>query len=159
MQALIFVSIVVTTYYLMSIIQALLHRSFGHRRIINAVFVGHAIGHHGKYPASRLRSKAFIKAEARAVDYYLIPAIIFAWSIYGLFGAQVALACVVGVAASFAWHIYLHRQYHLLDTPFERFEWFRIKRELHFEHHRNARVNFAVVEFWVDDLMGTRSDR
>lgn len=157
MDVLIFFGVIVVTYYLMSIVQALLHRSFGHQRLIRAVFIGHAIGHHGQYPAGRLRTKEFVESEARAVDYYVIPAVLFALSVYWLFGARIAIATIVGIVLAFGWHVYLHRQYHLLNSSLERFKWFKTKRDLHFEHHRNARVNFAVVEFWVDDLMGTRS--
>jgi sterol desaturase/sphingolipid hydroxylase (fatty acid hydroxylase superfamily) len=64
-------------------------------------------------------------------------------------------AHLLGVFATFRWHIYLHEHYHLIDTPLERFAWFRKKRELHYIHHRDARYNFAVVEFWIDRLMGT----
>ena len=49
--------------------------------------------------------------------------------------------------------------YYLIDTPFERYAWFRRKRDLHFIHHRDARYNFAVVEFWIDRLMGTQKTR
>ena len=158
MQTLLFSSVVVGTYYLMCIVQAQLHRSFGHRNRIRAVFRGHAIGHHGQYPASRLRSEKFVGLESRAVDYYVLPAIAIAFVVYLAFGPLVTIAHVFGIVVTFAWHVYLHRHYHLTKTPLERFAWFRKKRELHFVHHRNARVNFAVVEFWVDDLMGTRSD-
>jgi sterol desaturase/sphingolipid hydroxylase (fatty acid hydroxylase superfamily) len=49
--------------------------------------------------------------------------------------------------------------YYLIDTPFEHYAWFRRKRDLHFIHHRDARYNFAVVEFWIDRLMGTQKTR
>ena len=157
MQILTFLSIAVASYYLLSILQAVFHRSHGHSRRIRAVFQAHAIGHHRQYPAKRLQSETFVALESHALYYYLIPVALLAASIFAAFGPMAGLAHITGAIVTFAWHIYLHRQYHLLITPLERFAWFRAKRELHFIHHRNARVNFAVVEFWVDRLMGTRS--
>ena len=65
---------------------------------------------------------------------------------------------LLGVFVTFRLNVFLHKHYHLIDTPFERFAWFRRKRELHFVHHRDARYNFAVIEFWIDDLLGTKKD-
>ena len=65
---------------------------------------------------------------------------------------------MLGVFVTFRLNVFLHKHYHLIDTPFERFAWFRRKRELHFVHHRDARYNFAVIEFWIDDLLGTKKD-
>jgi len=46
MGILIFLAVAVASYYVMSIIQTVLHKDFGHRRRIRAVFSAHAIGHH-----------------------------------------------------------------------------------------------------------------
>ena len=158
MQILMFISVAVGTYYLMCILQAVLHRDFGHRNRIRAVFRSHSIGHHGQYPAHRLKSETFVKFESHALYYYGIPVIATATISYFVFGLFVTIAHLVGVAFAFAWHVYLHRHYHLIETPLDRFAWFRNKRELHYVHHRDARVNFAVVEFWIDTGMGTRKE-
>jgi hypothetical protein len=158
MQALIFLSVAVTSYYLMCILQAVLHRTHGHRMRIRAVFEAHAIRHHAQYPANRLQSETFMELESHALYYYGIPIVFVAAAIYVTFGPMVMIAHLIGVAATFAWHVYLHRQYHLLTSPLDRFDWFEKKRQLHFVHHRDARVNFAVVEFWIDTLMGTRRE-
>ena len=158
MQALIFLNVVVGSYYLMSIMQTVLHRYYGHKQRIRAVFEAHAIRHHGQYPPSKLQTEVFIELESHALYYYGIPIVVFLAIIYLIFGPLVTTAYVVGVLFTFVWHYYLHRQYHLSESPLDHFVWFRKKRHLHFEHHRNARVNYAVVEFWIDSLMGTRKD-
>lgn len=155
MYALLFLGVAAGTYYLMSILQAVLHREYGHRRRIAAVFEGHAIGHHGQYPAHRLQGDTYEDLEGHALNYYGIPALIVATAVYTAFGPLVTIAHLLGVLATFRINIVLHRHYHLETTPLERFAWFRKKRRLHFLHHRNARVNFAVVEFWIDRLLGT----
>jgi sterol desaturase/sphingolipid hydroxylase (fatty acid hydroxylase superfamily) len=158
MQALLFILIVVVSYYLLSIVQAVLHRYYGHKQRIRAIFDAHAIRHHGQYPPRKLQTKTFIELEGHAAFYYGIPIAILTFAVYIGFGLLATVAYLVSATITFVWHIYLHRQYHLLESPLDRFAWFRAKRHLHFEHHRNARVNFAVVEFWVDTLMGTRKD-
>lgn len=158
MNALIFISVAVGSYYLMSIVQAVLHRDYGHVKRIRAVFNAHAIGHHGLYNKNNLQTEKFEDCESHALNYYGIPIVIFAVLIYFLFGPLVMFAHLGGVFATFRWHLYLHEHYHLNVSYLERFAWFRKKRRLHFVHHRDARYNFAVVEFWIDNLMGTRRE-
>jgi len=158
MNVLIFLSVAIASYYLMSIVQTVLHRDYGHRRKIRAVFDAHAIGHHGLYPPDKLQSEVFEDCESHALNYYGIPIVVFAVFIYFYLGPLVMFAHLTGVFATFRWHLYLHEHYHLIDSPLERFAWFRKKRRLHFVHHRDARYNFAVVEFWIDKLMGTRKE-
>jgi sterol desaturase/sphingolipid hydroxylase (fatty acid hydroxylase superfamily) len=158
MDTLIFLAVAVATYYVMSIVQTVLHRDFGHRRRIDAVFSAHAIGHHGLYNKNRLKTEKFEDCESHALNYYGIPIVVIAALSFWLGGLLIMTANLVGVIFTFRWHMYLHEHYHLIDTPLERFAWFRKKRELHFIHHEDARYNFAVVEFWIDNLMGTRKE-
>ena len=158
MDILIFLAVAVATYYVMSIVQTVLHRDFGHRRRIDAVFSAHAIGHHGLYNKNRLKTEKFEDCESHALNYYGIPIVVIAALSFWLGGLLIMTANLVGVIFTFRWHMYLHEHYHLIDTPLERFAWFRKKRELHFIHHEDARYNFAVVEFWIDNLMGTRKE-
>jgi sterol desaturase/sphingolipid hydroxylase (fatty acid hydroxylase superfamily) len=158
MSILIFVVVAIATYYLMSILQAVLHRDYGHRNRIRAVFKAHAIGHHGLYNPKALRTETFVDLESHALNYYGIPIVLVAVLAYWIGGPTIMCANLLGVIFTFRWHVYLHEHYHLIDTPFERFAWFREKRRLHFIHHEDARYNFAVVEFWIDNLMGTRKE-
>lgn len=153
-----FLAVVVVTYYVMSILQTVLHKAYGHKKRITAVFSAHAIGHHGEYNPQNLRTKEFVDLESHALNYYGIPIVVVGALVYWLAGPLIMSAHLVGVFVTFRWHIYLHKHYHLLETPLERFAWFREKRRLHFIHHRDARYNFAVVEFWIDNLMGTRTN-
>ena len=155
MTILLFVGVAAATYYLMSILQAILHREYGHRRRIAAVFEGHAIGHHGEYPPHRLQGPSYEDLEGHALNYYGIPAALVATGIYLASGPLITLAHLLGLFATFRINIILHRHYHLESTPLERFAWFREKRRLHFLHPEDAGVNFAVVEFWIDRLLGT----
>lgn len=153
-----FLSVAVGSYYLMAILQTWLHRDFGHRNRIRKVFSAHAIGHHGQYHKNNLQTETFVDCESHALNYYGFPIIAVAALAWLAGGVWVMFANLIGVIATFRWHLYVHEHYHLIDSPLERFAWFRKKRRLHFVHHRNARYNFAVVEFWIDSLMGTRRE-
>lgn len=158
MNILIFLSVAIGSYYLMSILQAVLHRDYGHKKRIRKVFSAHAIGHHGQYNKENLQTEAFVDLDSHALNYYGIPIVIIGALTYLVFGPLVMTAHLVGVFVTFRWNLYLHEHYHLIDSPLERFAWFHKKRRLHFIHHRDARYNFAVVEFWIDNLMGTRRE-
>ncbi len=154
----IFLSVAVGTYYLMSVLQTVLHRYYGHTNRIRKVYSAHALGHHGHYHRNNLQTENFVDLESHALNYYGIPIAVVAALAYLVGGTLVMIANLIGVFVTFRWHLYLHEHYHLIDSPLERFTWFRKKRALHFVHHRDARHNFAVVEFWIDSLMGTRKE-
>lgn len=158
MDVLVFLAVAVASYYLMSFVQTILHRDFGHRARIRPVFKAHAIGHHGLYDKDNLRREEFVDCESTALNYYGIPIVVIATIAWFVGGPLVMTAHLLGVFVTFRLHVFLHKHYHLVDTPFERFAWFRRKRQLHFIHHRDARYNFAVIEFWIDDLLGTRKN-
>ena len=158
MKVLIFLAVMLGSYYLMAVVQTLLHRSFGHRNRIHPVFSAHAIGHHGIYHRNNLQTESFVDCESHALNYYGIPIVAVAALAWLAGGVLVMSANLIGVFATFRLHLYLHEHYHLIDSPLERFAWFREKRRLHFIHHRDARYNFAVVEFWIDRLTGTHRE-
>jgi len=158
MSVLIFIGVAIASYYVMSFVQTWLHRDFGHRRRIDRVFAAHAIGHHGLYNRDNLQTETFEDCESHALNYYGIPIVAVALLAYWAGGVLVMSANLIGVFATFRWHLYLHEHYHLKSTYLERYAWFRNKRRLHFVHHQDARYNFAVVEFWMDSLLGTRKE-
>ena len=155
MNVLIFLATAVSTYYVMAIVQTLLHRVFGHRNRIRRIFVNHAIGHHGKYRKDALLTDRYIDSKTYVMFYYAIPIAIIAIGVFLVGGLLILLAYLAGVMAAFWLHLYLHEQYHLIQSPLRRFRWFRRKRELHFVHHRHVHRNYAIVEFWIDRLIGT----
>ena len=158
MNVVLFVCVAAATYYAMAIIQTVLHRSHGHRARIRRVFRAHALGHHGIYNRRNLRTREFVDSDSHALNFYGVPIFVSALAFWLLAGPLLTCAHLVGVLFTFRWHMFLHKHYHLESTPLQRFAWFRRKRALHFLHHRDARCNFAVVEFWIDRLMGTRRE-
>lgn len=146
----------VTTYYVVAIIQTVFHRWFGHKKRIEAIYHNHAVGHHSKYPPKDLIAKIWRPSERHVLWYYAIPLLPILISITLLASIEIISGFFAGTIFSIGWHIYLHKQYHLQNCFWERYDWFLSKRALHFQHHKKVKTNYAIVEFWIDDLMETR---
>src|SRR6185436_9884177 len=140
----------VITYYGASIIQAVSHRLFGHRKRISAVFESHALGHHGVYKTDSLLLERWVPAEKHVMWYFALLFAPFVLSVSLLAPAHVLAAHTVGLTFALWWHVFLHQHYHLRGSYFERFRWFRRKRQLHLVHHHHVWRNYAIVEFWLD---------
>lgn len=155
------VKIVIThvlTYYFAAFIQAVLHKLFGHHNRIHRVYQVHAQGHHALYPPHRLLSEKFIDSEQHLMWYYAIPFVPIGLIVYGFGGLSVLIGYLSGLVFSIWWHIYLHEQYHLRNSFWGRFSWFKKKKQLHLIHHCHVHYNYAIVEFWIDRLMGSYQD-
>jgi hypothetical protein len=148
----------VGSYYFAALIQTVFHRWFGHHRRITRIYEIHAKGHHAKYPPHRLSAKQWIDSEQHVMWFYAIPFLPAATLIGWLFGPWILCSHIMAVFFAIWWHIYLHKEYHLSFSRWERFKWFKKKRELHFIHHRDVRANYAIVEYWLDTLLGTRKE-
>jgi sterol desaturase/sphingolipid hydroxylase (fatty acid hydroxylase superfamily) len=143
------------TYYIASTIQAVSHRLFGHTHRIKAVFESHALGHHGVYKIDSLVSDRWVSAERHVMWYFVLLFTPFFLAIYFFTSSHVFAGHILGLAFAVWWHVFLHKQYHIRGSYFERFAWFKKKRQLHLVHHRCVGRNYAIVEFWLDHVMGT----
>lgn len=145
----------VITYYLSAIVQTLSHRLFGHTKRVMTIYSSHTHGHHARYARSDLLQDDWIESERHVLWYFAIPFCAIAATVWAMAPTAVFLAYLAGLAFSFGLHLLLHRHYHIRGSVLERFEWFRRKRALHFVHHRRVRSNYAIVENWIDRLLGT----
>jgi hypothetical protein len=146
------------TYYFAAVVQTVMHRVFGHHNRITKIYEIHAKGHHGKYPPQRLLTEQWEDSEQHVMWYYAIPFVPVAAGVAWLLGPWIFAFHVLGMIFAIWWHIHLHKQYHVKGCFWERYRWFRKKRELHFIHHRQVRTNYAIVEYWIDNLLRTRKD-
>lgn len=145
----------VVTYYLLAIVQTVSHRLFGHTKRVMAIYVEHTHGHHARYARSDLLRDDWVPSERHVLWYFAVPFSTIAGLVWAMAPFAVFLAYLAGLAFSFALHLVLHRQYHIRGSILERFAWFRRKRALHFIHHRRVLSNYAIVENWIDRVLGT----
>jgi sterol desaturase/sphingolipid hydroxylase (fatty acid hydroxylase superfamily) len=145
-----------TTYYLAALVQAALHRWWGHERRIEWVFADHINGHHALYPKRSLLQDQWLPTPNSAMWRVVLPLCLPSILFWPLVPSVATTGHVAGLVFAVAWHGFLHRQYHLWDSPLGRFGWFRRQRALHCVHHYNEAANFALAETWIDRLMGTQ---
>jgi len=148
-------TIFVVTYYLSAAVQTISHRLYGHTKRVMAIYAEHTHGHHAQYARSDLLRDDWVPSERHVLWYFAIPFSAIAALVWAIAPFAVLLAYVTGLAFSFSLHLVLHRQYHIRGSVLERFAWFRRKRALHFIHHRRVRTNYAIVENWIDRVLGT----
>jgi hypothetical protein len=144
----------VVTYYGAALVQTLFHRIFGHTRRIGKLYRVHVGGHHAQY-APELLSDRWIPTEQHVTWYYAIPFTPMVLIAFWLLPSHLFVVHVLSLGLTVWWHVFLHRQYHVRGVWLERFEWFRVKRRLHFVHHKRPRRNYAIVEYGWDRLFGT----
>ncbi len=154
MKIVLFAATFCVSYYLASLVQTFFHRFFGHRPVVAKLHRVHVNGHHAQYAREMLSNK-WIETEQHITGYYAIPFMPIVCLAYCLLPGIYFIAHVCGLAFAVWWHIYLHRQYHIRGSWWERFNWFQQKRHLHFLHHQKPNRNFAIVEYSWDLLLGT----
>lgn len=140
----------VTTYYSTAVVQAVFHRIFGHHKIVGQIYEAHCNGHHAKYASKNLQDQEWIESGHHVMWYYAIPLGLLAALIIIFLGIKVFVAHAIAVGLSIWLHIYLHEQFHIAGSFWERYLWFHRKREHHFGHHRDPKSNYAIVETWMD---------
>lgn len=147
----------IATYYFVAVIQTVFHKLYGHKNRINVIFRAHAKGHHGKYRPSNLLTDTWIDSEQHVMWYYSIPVVPVLILLIFFASVEIVTGFSCGLVFSIWWHIFLHKQFHLKNSFFEKYSWFQKKRELHFIHHLNVKTNYAIIEYWIDNLMGTKN--
>ena len=67
----------------------------------------------------------------------------------------IAFAMFITLNLMFIWNWYIHAAYHIPDHYLNKFAWFREDKKLHYEHHYNPKVNFAIATHFPDKIFGT----
>ncbi len=154
-ELLLFLTTSLATHYFMSLAQTLMHRTLGHQPIGRKFFHNHLNFHHTYYCKDHLVSDNYRGDEGNNTPFFFIPVGLIGACLFFVLPLYLFVALAIGCAASFYAHVILDREYHVENSRFRRYGWFRRKQELHFNHHRHANCNFAVVDFFWDRLLGT----
>jgi len=145
----------VGTHLIVSGSQTLFHYGLGHHRLGGVFFRNHIRFHHAYYARGHLVSSVYRSEEGNNTPYFLIPTILVAAITFFVLPVDLFLVVAAASAGSFYAHVYFDKVYHLQESKFARFAWFRHKQQLHFVHHLHADTNFAVIDFFWDRLLGT----
>jgi sterol desaturase/sphingolipid hydroxylase (fatty acid hydroxylase superfamily) len=154
-----FMAVAAATHLVVSFAQTLLHRTLGHHPMGGRFFRNHINFHHAYYSKGRLVSRTYLGEEGNNTPFFIIPVCLFGACSYFVLPVDLLVVEVMACAASFYAHVFFDREYHVEGSWLLRFAWFRRIRELHFNHHRHADCNFAVIDFFWDRLLGTYRKR
>lgn len=154
-ELLLFVGTAGATHYFMSFTQTVMHRTLGHHSRGGKFFRNHLNFHHTYYCENHLVSQIYQGKEGNNTPFFLIPVCLLAIGAFCILPLFIFIGLASGCAVSFYMHVFLDKEYHVEDSHFRRFNWFRRKQELHFVHHRHGNCNFAVIDFFWDRLLGT----
>ncbi len=142
-------------HLLMSLGQTLFHRYLGHSRLGGRLFKNHIQVHHVHYAGDHVVSANYLDNGANNTLFFLMPIGIIVCMSYFVLRFDLLLVQLAAMSLSFCGHYYIDNQYHVAGSWLGRFSWFRRKQELHFSHHRHGDCNFAVIDFFWDQLYGT----
>jgi len=149
------VGTIVITFELTCLVQAMLHRFIGHRRVIVAIFRRHTQSHHFLYSKLTFEQRAY-REDEESVSHMMVPiAVLIAYAAYCLLPLPLFIVSSTTVLLTCVAHAYLHTHFHLAESPLRRFGWFRRLKALHCVHHVDQSTNFGVVTLVWDRVMGT----
>lgn len=154
-EVLLVLAIALSTHYVMSFSQTLMHRTLGHQPTGGKFFRNHLDFHHTYYSKDRLVSRVYNGNEGNNTPFFFVPVCLAGACVFFVLPLYLFIALIIACTASFYAHVFLDKQYHVEGSRLQRYAWFRRKQELHFIHHRHANCNFAVIDFFWDRLLGT----
>ncbi len=142
-------------HLLMSLGQTLSHRYLGHSRLGGRFFKNHIQFHHVHYAGDHVVSNHYIDNGDNNTLFFLMPVALVVGLSYLFLKLDLFVVQLAVMSLSFCGHYYLDNEYHVAGSRLGRFRWFRRKQQLHFIHHRHGNCNFAVIDFFWDQLLGT----
>jgi hypothetical protein len=152
---LLFAAVAAATHLFVSLAQTLLHRFLGHHPMGGRFFRNHINFHHAYYSKGKLVSKTYFREEGNNTPFFLIPVCLIGAGSYFILPTDIFVVEIIACAASFYAHVLFDREYHVEGSPLLRFTGFKRMQELHFNHHRHADRNFAVIDFFWDRILGS----
>ncbi len=156
---LLYALIAISAHFLMSLGQTLFHLYLGHRRFGGRFFRNHMQFHHVHYSGNHVVSAHYLDNGDNNTLFFLTPVALVVGLGYCFLRLDFFMVQLAAMSLSFYGHVYIDKQFHVAESWLGRFSWFRRKQQLHFVHHRHANCNFAVIDNFWDQLLGTyRSD-
>ena len=59
------------------------------------------------------------------------------------------------LATDFVWNWYVHSAYHIQNHWLNNFDWFKLDKKIHLQHHVDPTVNYGIASHFCDIIMGT----
>ena len=145
------------TYLFMTAYEHALHNLSHHSKYNNRLYQWHKL-HHIDYPPHRLQTKIY-KNSGGSIEQNLYLYMICTTSclIYCVSSSRVFFIYLIETTSYILMIDYFHRQYHILNSPLNKYAWFRKNKEYHLHHHKKLHTNMNFVDSTFDKFFNTYS--
>ena len=143
------VMIAISTHWVMSLAQTLMHYKLGHHPMGGKFFRNHINFHHAYYSRDHLVSRTYLGDEGNNTPFFFIPVFLVGACTYLVLPIDLFVVQVVACAASFCAHVFFDKEYHVEGSRLQRFAWFRRKQALHHssacgQQFRGGSISFGI---------------
>lgn len=131
------------------------HR-FLHTKYAGPFHRNHLVHHLEKYPANDFTSPDYRKAgKANTLWPFLATGLFIGAVALWLTPLWFSLPLIFNLSLVGYLNDTIHESTHLNPTKLVKYQWFRVLRDLHLQHHLNLKTNYGIFSFWADRLAGT----
>tara|TARA_B100001123_G_scaffold447495_1_gene605188 strand:- start:464 stop:925 length:462 start_codon:yes stop_codon:yes gene_type:complete len=144
--------VIISNFYFINFIEYVIHK-FSHNPKYGGIFYKYHHKHHTiDYPPNRLTVK-ILKEDTT------LPIIILILNIYLIIYLIIPRYYFYIISIESVSYIYVmnlfHDHYHLIDSPFDKYEWFMKKKLLHHKHHIKTTKNLNLAFNITDNFFNT----
>jgi len=143
----------INTYYFINLGEYILHK-ISHNKNFGFLYKWHHYHHVIEFPYYQLTTDIY--PQTNKLENIYIYFIILWWIVmYYILEFYYFNILFIESLIYVIWIDKMHESYHLNNSIFEKFEWFRKKKELHLLHHKKTFLNLNLFDFTSDKLLKT----
>jgi len=143
------------TYLFMTSFEQSLHYLSHNRKYGKQLYNWHKL-HHIDYPPHRVQSKKYINSDGGIKNNLFLFYILSAWLCVYFVSSTRTFTIFITEAPLYTFCVnHFHEQYHIKDSGWNKFQWFRKQRDYHLLHHRKLNMNMNFFDPTFDKLRGT----
>ena len=142
------------TYLFMTSFEQSLHY-LSHNYKYSKLYKWHKL-HHIDYPPHRVQSTEYINTGGGIFHNIFLFWILIAWICVYFVSSQRTFIIFIIEAPLYTLSIdYFHEQYHIKNSKWNKYKWFRNHRDYHLLHHKKKKFNMNFFDPTFDKLRGT----
>jgi|TARA_B110000967_G_C18357023_1_gene304080 hypothetical protein len=143
------------TYLFITSFEQSLHYLSHNRKYGGHIYKWHKL-HHIDYPPHRLQSEEYINTGGNILDNLFLYYILCAWLCVYFVSSTRTFAIFIIEAPLYTYSInYFHEQFHIKNSWWNKYSWFRKYRDYHLLHHKKLNINLNFFDPTFDKLRGT----
>jgi sterol desaturase/sphingolipid hydroxylase (fatty acid hydroxylase superfamily) len=143
-------------FYLYNLFEYLIH-VFSHNKYGAYLKYYHLLHHKKSYPISKLMDYAPYKYESYSFLAFIPFILLYSIVLYKIlmFNNFIIIYSENIILLLISDH--LHTNYHIKGSYLEKYDWFLVRRELHFNHHKKLNTNYSLggISYIFDILFNT----